>query len=84
MWQDLSASGWSGAWSVVATEKADLDPEFLNQHPEGADAIDWVVVGPFVESNIDQLGLTMAGEALENSVPVQTFGGWSIHRVLND
>ncbi|WP_084271680.1 ArnT family glycosyltransferase [Kocuria turfanensis] len=84
MWQDLSASGWSDAWSVVATEKADLDPEFLNQHPEGADAIDWVVVGPFVESNIDQLGLTTAGEALENSVPVQTFGGWSIHRVLND
>ncbi|MEX5270555.1 ArnT family glycosyltransferase [Kocuria sabuli] len=84
MWQDLSASGWSDAWSVVATEKADLDPEFLNQHPEGADAIDWVLVGPFVESNIDQLGLTTAGEALENSVPVQTFGGWSIHRVLND
>lgn len=84
MWQDLSASGWSDAWSVVATEKADLDPEFLNKHPEGADAIDWIVVGPFMNSNIDQLGLTMAGEALENSVPVETFGGWNIHRVSNE
>lgn len=84
MWQDLKTSGWSDAWSVVATEKADLDPEFLAEHPEGAAAIDWVIVGPFVSANIEQLGLTMAGEAVENSEPVQTFGGWSIHRAQNE
>lgn len=83
MWQDLRASGWADAWTVVATEKADLDPEFLSEHPDGVEAIDWVIVGPFVQANIDQLGLTMAGDALENSVPVQTFGGWSVHRVQN-
>ncbi len=80
MWQDLHGSGWSDPWDVVATEKADLDPEFRTVHPEGAAAVDWIVEGPFVRSNIDSLGLTMAGEALEGAEPVAAFGGWSVHR----
>lgn len=81
LWQDLNPDGARSPWTVVATEKADLDPQFLLEHPEGWEAIDWVVQGPDTDSNIEIHDLTMAGEALENSVPVQTFGEWSVHRV---
>ena len=81
MWQDLRASGWRDPWQVVVTEKVDLDPKFLEVHPDGAAAVEWLVVGPYVPSNIEELGLTMVGEALEHSVPAETFGSWSVHRV---
>ena len=81
LWQDLNPDGTRSPWTVVATEKADLDPQFLLEHPEGWTAIDWVVQGPDTDTNIEIHDLTMAGEALENSVPVQTFGEWSVHRV---
>ena len=81
LWKDLNPDGTRSPWTVVATEKADLDPQFLLEHPEGWTAIDWVVQGPDTDTNIEIHDLTMAGEALENSVPVQTFGEWSVHRV---
>ena len=81
LWQDLNPHGQENPWTVVATEKADLDPQFLREHPEGPAAIDWIVVGPDTRKSIDIHNLSMAGEALENSVPVQTFGAWSVHRV---
>ena len=81
MWQDLITTGWQDSWSMIVTEKADLDEEFRRKHPEGVAAIEWVVVGPYTQSNIDSLGLKTVAEALEHSVAVQTFGGWSVHRV---
>ncbi|MEX5300205.1 glycosyltransferase family 39 protein [Kocuria sp. CPCC 205292] len=84
MWKELHADKSSGTWTVVPTEKADLDPQFLIEHPQGADAIDWIVVGPHTRKSIDSLDLDMAGEALENSVPVRTIGDWSVHRVQNE
>ncbi|GEO94625.1 hypothetical protein KTU01_07480 [Kocuria turfanensis] len=84
MWQDLSSHGREDPWTVVPTEKADLDPEFLSEHPEGAAAIDWVVVGPNTDETIESLGLTIAGQALDNSETVQTIGSWSVHRVQRE
>lgn len=84
MWQDLKAAGRNDPWTVMPTEKADLDPQFLIEHPGGAAAIEWVVVGPYTKASIDSLGLTMAGQALEKSEPVRTMGEWSVHRVQSD
>lgn len=81
MWQDLNAGRWEDPWAVVVTEKMDLDSQFLIEHPEGAAAIDWIIVGPIVVSNIKSLGLDRAGKVLEHSEPVKTFGEWSVHRV---
>lgn len=84
MWQDLNVNGWRSPWTGVVTEKADLDPEFLREHPEGWRGIDWIVVGPYTEANIDSLGLNMVRQALDNSVEVESFGGWRLHRVQHD
>lgn len=81
MWYDLNASGWNNAWTMIATEKMDLDRQFEVERPGGWREIKWIIVGPSVKSNIDNLGLELAGTALENSEPVQTFGEWSIRRV---
>ena len=83
MWQDVNTSGWDDPWDAVVTEKVDLDSQFLREHPEGAEALDWIIVGPFTQANIDSLGLDMVEEALEESEPVQTFGGWSVHEVIS-
>ena len=82
LWQDLESAGRNDHWAVVPIEKVDLDPEFLHEHPEGADAIDWIVTGPSTDDDyFEDLGLTMARETLESAEPVQTFGDWTIHRV---
>ena len=79
---DLESAGRNDHWAVVPIEKVDLDPEFLHEHPEGADAIDWIVTGPSTDDDyFEDLGLTMARETLESAEPVQTFGDWTIHRV---
>lgn len=83
MWHDLNASGWDDSWTMIATEKPDLDVQFETEHPGGWKEIDWIVVGPSVTANIDSLGLSKAAAALEHSEPVQTFGEWSIRRVIN-
>lgn len=85
MWQDLNAAdGRNDPWSVVATEKADLDPQFLVEHPGGWREIEWVVVGPSTDETIDGLDLGMARQALEHSVPMHSVGEWSVHRVQRD
>ena len=81
MWHDLNSSGWDNAWTMIATEKADLDRQFLTERPGGWREIRWIIVGPSVTSNIDNLGLNLAKTAMEHSEPVQTFGEWSIRRV---
>ncbi|MHA7288677.1 glycosyltransferase family 39 protein [Arthrobacter sp. MDT3-24] len=81
MWYDLNASGWHDAWTMIATEKPDLDERFETEHPGGWREIDWIIVGPSVTANIDRLGLSRAGSALQHSEPVQTFGEWSIRKV---
>lgn len=81
MWQDLNSAGWDDPWKMIVTEKADLDSRFAVEHPEGWQAIDWIIVGPIVRSNIEILGLTTVGQALENAEPVAVFGEWSVYRV---
>ncbi|GEO94623.1 glycosyltransferase family 39 protein [Kocuria turfanensis] len=85
MWQDLIATdGRNDPWSVVATEKADLDPQFLVEHPGGWKEIEWVVVGPSTDETIDGLDLGTVRQALDHSVPVHTVGEWSVHHVQRD
>ena len=82
MWYDLNSSGWNSAWTMIATEKPDLDKQFETERPGGWSEIQWIIVGPSVTANIDSLGLTRVKTALQHSEPVQTFGEWSIHRVV--
>lgn len=81
MWHDLNSSGWNDSWTMIATEKPDLDRQFETAHPNGWQEIDWIIVGPSVTANIDSLGLTRAGSALRHSTTVQSFGEWSVRRV---
>lgn len=81
MWHDLNSSGWNDAWTMIATEKPDLDVQFEKVHPDGWQEIDWIIVGPSVTANIDSLGLSRAGSALRHSKTVRSFGEWSIRRV---
>jgi len=83
MWNDLNSSGWNNAWTMIVTEKPDLDKEFDIKRPEGWREIQWIVVGPSVRTNIDSLGLSRVKTALQNSEEVQSFGEWSVHRVLS-
>ena len=43
--------------------------------------IHWVIEGPTVASNIENLGLEQAGLAVEHSEVVRSFGAWNIRRV---
>jgi hypothetical protein len=81
MWYDLNSSGWDDSWTMIATEKPDLDKQFDTAHPNGWQEIEWIIVGPSVTANIDSLGLSRAGSALRHSSMVRTFGEWSIRRV---
>lgn len=83
MWHDLNSSGWNNAWTMIATEKPDLDKQFDVERPGGWREIRWIIVGPSVTANIDSLGLSRVKTALQNSEEVQTFGEWSVHRVIN-
>lgn len=82
MWHDLNSSGWDDPWKMIAIEKPDLDAQFELVHPGGWRDVDYIVVGPVVLDNIENLELTRTGTALEHSVPVQTFGEWSINKVI--
>lgn len=82
MWHDLNSSGWNNAWTMIATEKPDLDKQFDAERPGGWQEIQWIIVGPSVTANIDSLGLSRVKTALQNSEEVQKFGEWSIHRVV--
>ena len=84
MWQDLNSAGWDDPWNMVVTEKADLDTQFAIEHPEGWRAIDWIIVGPIVYSNVESLGLHTVAEALENATEEATFGEWGVYRVRNE
>lgn len=81
MWHDLNSSGWNNPWTMIATEKPDLDGQFGRERSEGWQEIDWIIVGPTVSANIDTLGLARVKTALENSEEVQAFGEWSVRRV---
>ncbi|MHA7282236.1 glycosyltransferase family 39 protein [Arthrobacter sp. TMS2-4] len=81
MWYDLNSSGWDDPWTMIAIEKPDLDERFDAVHPEGWQAVDYVIVGPVVLDNIENLGLTRTGKALQYSEPVATFGEWTVNRV---
>ena len=83
MWHDLNSSGWNNAWTMIATEKPDLDKQFDIERPGGWREIRWIIVGPSVTANIDSLGLSRVKTALQNSEEVQTFGEWSVHRVIS-
>ncbi|WP_026537247.1 ArnT family glycosyltransferase [Arthrobacter sp. 9MFCol3.1] len=83
MWHDLNSSGWNNAWTMIATEKPDLDKQYDIERPGGWREIRWIIVGPSVTANIDSLGLSRVKTALQNSEEVQTFGEWSVHRVIN-
>lgn len=82
VWTELESEGATNPWQLIAMEKADLDSEFLFEHPQGWREIQWMVEGPMVRSNITSLQLTTAESALEHSVVMQTFGGWKVRRVV--
>ena len=82
MWQDLRDAGWANEWSVIATEKVDLDPKAFNRaHPGGWQELDYVVVNRQVRADVTYLGLTQLGRAIESGTTVAAFGGTSILRV---
>ncbi len=81
MWQDVAADRGRDQWRVIVTEKLDLDSAFTQHHPQGWRSVRWVVVGPIVTQNIENLGLTGAGEAVAHSQEVATYGAWSVRRV---
>ncbi|MFF0943292.1 ArnT family glycosyltransferase [Kocuria sp. CPCC 205300] len=81
LWQDLNAGDHEDPWRTVAIEKADLDPQFRVEHPDGWKDVEWVVLGPATERTVQDLGLDTARRALDNAVPVQSFGDWTVHRV---
>ncbi|GAC1486744.1 MAG: hypothetical protein NVS1B16_15050 [Pseudarthrobacter sp.] len=83
MWQDLNSDGRHDPWKVIALEKMDLDSDFAKHHPEGWRSIDWIIEGPPTLRNIKNLELKQAGQALENSRVVASFGDWKIRKVLN-
>lgn len=82
MWHDLNSSGWDDPWTMIAIEKPDLDEQFNVVHPGGWRDVDYIVVGPIVLDNIENLDLTQTGKVLDNSTPVQQFGEWSVNRVI--
>lgn len=84
MWHDLDSRGWNDTWTMIALEKADLDPAYEVNHPTGWREIEWVIEGPTVQSNLEVLGLTTASTALQNSEIVRSFGAWNIRRVETD
>lgn len=81
MWQDVAFTRGNDPWRVIATEKLDLDSAFATHHPQGWRGVKWVVVGPIVTQNIEHLGLTGAGAAVEHSEAVASYGAWSVRRV---
>ena len=82
MWQDLRDAGWASEWSVIATEKVDLDPKaFRRAHPGGWQELDYVVVNQQVRADVTYLGLTQLGRAIESGTTVATFGGTRVLRV---
>ena len=81
LWQDLNAGDREDPWEMVAIEKADLDPQFRVEHPGGWKDVEWVVLGPATERTVQDLGLDTAQRALDNAVPVKSFGDWTVHRV---
>lgn len=81
MWYDLNSSGWDDPWTMIAIEKPDLDEQFDAVHPGGWQDVEYIIVGPIVLDNIENLELTRTGKALQYSEPVATFGEWSINRV---
>lgn len=83
MWHDLNERGWHDPWTLVVLEKVDLDSRFALEHPDGWRAIDWIVEGPTVRPNIENLDLQEAGRAHADSEVVQAFGSWSIRRVVH-
>ena len=84
MWHDLESEGWNDNWTMIALEKADLDPAYKVFHPTGWKEIEWIIEGPTVRSNLEVLGLTTASTALQNSEIVRTFGAWNIRRVQTE
>lgn len=81
MWHDLNERGWHDPWTLIVLEKVDLDSRFALEHPGGWRDIHWVIEGPTVASNIENLGLEQAGLAVEHSEVVRSFGAWNIRRV---
>lgn len=71
-------------WRTVALEKVDLDSQFVEQHPEGWRAIDYVVDSPSVRADVRQLNLSTVDTALAHSVLVVRYGEWSIRKVENN
>jgi len=83
MWHDLNERGWHDPWTLIVLEKVDLDSEFSARHPDGWREIDWIVEGPSVRPNIENLGLAEAGRAYADSEVVQEYGDWRIRRVIH-
>ena len=82
MWQDLRDAGWPNEWSVIATEKVDLDPlAFARAHPGGSRELDYVVVNQQVKSDAIYLGLTQLDQALQGATAVATFGNTQVMRL---
>lgn len=82
MWQDLRDAGWPDQWSVIATEKIDLDPvEFARRHPGGWRELSYVVVNPQVQVDIGFLGLSQLNQAVQAGTPVATFGVTRVLRI---
>ena len=83
MWQDLRDAGWPNQWAVIATEKVDLDPvEFARRHPGGWRELNYVVVNEQVGADLGYLGLTQLNRAVQAGVPVASFGGTHILRIV--
>ena len=82
MWHDLNERGWNDPWTMIVLEKVDLDSQFAVEHPAGWRDIQWIVEGPTVAPNIENLDLREAGLAFEHSEIVTSFGEWNVRRVI--
>lgn len=72
-WNDLVNAGWAPDWDgAVWFYKVDLDPAFLNEHPEGWRSIDYLVWNSTISGNSNAIPLVR--QAYDNSVLLQTFG----------
>lgn len=83
MWEDVSSARNAGPWEVIVLEKVDLDSEFEEHHPQGWQAVDWVVVGPTVRDNIENLNLNKAAQIVRNSTAEASFGDWTVRKVTH-
>jgi 4-amino-4-deoxy-L-arabinose transferase-like glycosyltransferase len=82
VWLDLVRSGWGAPWDgAIWHYKLDLDTAAAAELPQDWRSLDYVISSPTMRADVENLGLTKVGLALENSRVVAQFGGYEIRRV---